>query len=52
MNLWDILILFAVAAGLFCAVRKVRKNRRSGGCGCGCEGCLGCPDMKTDTKKR
>ena len=39
MNVWDIVILALVAAALFFAVRKVRKNRRTGGCGCGCAGC-------------
>ena len=39
MNVWDIVILAQVAAALFFAVRKVRKNRRAGGCGCGCAGC-------------
>ena len=35
MNVWDIVILALVAAALFFAVRKVRKNRHTGGCaGC------------------
>ena len=41
MNIWDILILAAVAAAVFFAVRRVWKTRRSGGCGCGCAGCNG-----------
>jgi hypothetical protein len=39
MNLWDILILLLVAAGLGFALRKVLRRKRSGGCGCGCDGC-------------
>ena len=37
MNLWDILILSAVAAAVLFAVFRIR--RRGGGCGCGCDGC-------------
>ena len=35
------LIILAAAA----AFRKIRKNRRNGGCSCGCAGCTaaGCP---------
>ncbi len=39
MNAADIAILAAIAVALFFAVRRVRKNRRTGGCGCGCDGC-------------
>ncbi|MBQ4436462.1 MAG: FeoB-associated Cys-rich membrane protein [Clostridia bacterium] len=49
MNIWDILILAAVAIAVFFALRKVWKNKRSGGCGCGCEGCTksaGCQTKK------
>jgi hypothetical protein len=42
MNLWDILILAAVACAVFFAARRMRKKKKSG-CGCGCEGCTGCP---------
>ena len=50
MNVWDIVILAVVAAALFLAVRKVRRNRRTGGCGCGCEGCSKSCGQKTDVK--
>ena len=43
MNLADgiILAILAIAAGF--AVRTMVRRRKSGGCGCGCEGCTGCP---------
>ena len=50
MNIWDIAIIAGVAAALFFAVRKVRRNRRAGGCGCGCDGCSKCGDR--DTRKQ
>ncbi|MBQ6521097.1 MAG: FeoB-associated Cys-rich membrane protein [Anaerolineaceae bacterium] len=37
MNIFDILILAAVAAAVFFAVRRLRKNK--GTCGCGCADC-------------
>ncbi len=40
MNLWDALILLLIAAALFFAVRRVRKERSSG-CGSSCAGCPG-----------
>jgi hypothetical protein len=47
MNLWDILILLAVGALVFLAARQIRRNHRSGGCGCGCEGCKrSCKEQK------
>ena len=39
MNIWDILILAAVAAMLYFAFRTARGRSGEGGCGCGCEGC-------------
>ena len=36
MNIWDVLILLAVAALLLRAVRRIRKGKT---CNCGCEGC-------------
>ena len=42
MNVWDILILLAVAAIVLAAVRQIRKPR-SGCCSTGCDGnCAGC----------
>ena len=39
MNIWDIVLLAAIAAAVGLALRKVIANRRRGGCGCGCDGC-------------
>ena len=39
MNLWDWGILALVAAGLVLAVMHTRKNRKSGKCPGGCDGC-------------
>lgn len=39
MNVWDILILAAVAALVVLAVIRMRRRKRSGRCSCGCEGC-------------
>ena len=40
MNIWDILILLAVAAALALAVFSARRRRKSGeGCCGSCEGC-------------
>ena len=44
MNIIDILLLVALAAVIFFAVRRTVRTRKSGGCGCGCPGCTGsCP---------
>ena len=44
MKLIDILLLVALAAAIFFAVRRTVRTRKSGGCGCGCPGCTGsCP---------
>ncbi len=45
MNIWDIVITFAIAAVLFLAIRAVGKRKKSGnGCGCGCAECTSsCP---------
>ena len=40
VNAWDILVLALVAAALVTAVRVwLKKNKRDGGCSCGCGGC-------------
>ena len=39
MNIWDVLILLAVAAAVFFAVRAIRKGN-AGGCH-NCSGCSG-----------
>jgi len=46
MNILDWLLLLAVAAGVFAALRSsLRRKKRGGCCGCsgGCAGCSGCP---------
>ena len=49
MNIWDILILAAVAAMLFFAFRTARGRSGESGCGCGCEGCRkSCGDIRSD----
>ena len=37
MNLWDILLLAVIALAVFFAIRRLRKNK--GTCGCGCADC-------------
>ena len=48
MNIWDILILIAVAALLALAVFFLRKNKAAGGC----SSCGSCPYSKTCTKPK
>ncbi len=44
MNVWDVLILLAVAALIFLAVRAIRGGRAGCSCGGSCSGgCGGCP---------
>ena len=47
MNIADILLLVAIAAAVFLAVRTMRKNR--GGCSCGCANCKQACDRKKET---
>lgn len=46
MNTWDMILIFMIAAAFLLAVRKVRKDMKSGcsclGCGGSCAGCSGC----------
>ncbi len=49
MNGIDILLLAVLAAVLGLAARRVWRTRKTGGCGCGCDGCLhsaGCGEKK------
>ena len=49
MNVWDVLILLAVAGMIALAVRAIRGGKKRGGCGCGCEGCTkSCACRKTE----
>ena len=41
MNIWDIGILVIVAGGVILAILHMRKNRKSGKCPGGCDGCCG-----------
>ena len=43
MNIWDIALIVLIAVILGFALRRVIRTRKTGGCGCGCEGCTkGC----------
>ena len=49
MNLWDILILLAVAAAVLLALRALRGKK--GACSCGCGGCTkNCAARKTNAR--
>ena len=51
MNVVDIVLVAAIGAVLFFALRRTIRTRKSGGCGCGCPGCTGtCPSKKADNK--
>ena len=39
MNTADIIIILILAVVVALAVRRYIKQLKSGGCGCGCEGC-------------
>ena len=39
MNVFDVLILAGVFAAVILAVMRVRKQKKNGGCSCGCGGC-------------
>ncbi len=39
MTVLDIVLLALVAGAVFAALRRARKTRKKGGCGCGCSGC-------------
>ena len=43
MNGADIILIALIAAALALAVRRVWKARKTGGCGCGCDGCGSAP---------
>ena len=50
MNPWDIVILAAIAAAVFLAIRSTKKKKHTG-CGGGCAFCAGCSaGNKEDTK--
>lgn len=43
MNVADIILIIALACLVGWALWRIVKTRKSGGCGCGCEGCTkGC----------
>ena len=48
MNLWDILILLAVAASAALALYRIRRRKKTGkGCCGSCEGCMcSCPSRQ------
>lgn len=39
MNIVDVLLIVITAAVIIRAGIKVYRQRKSGGCGCGCDGC-------------
>lgn len=43
MTVGDYIILAVIAAAVFFAVRSLVRQKKRGGCGCGCSGCSGCP---------
>ena len=43
MNSIDLLLIAALAVILGLALRHAWRTRKTGGCGCGCEGCLAAP---------
>ena len=47
MNIYDIIILVCIAAGLFLAVRSTLKQKGKGGC---CRNCSTCHQCKSCTK--
>lgn len=49
MKIIDIVLILAIAVGLFFAIRKTVKTRKSGGCGCGCSG--DCSSCNMNSKK-
>ncbi len=50
MNAVDIILLALIAAAVVWAIRRSVKLRKTGGCGCGCDGCTGC-DAKRGTEQ-
>jgi len=39
MNIWDIIIAAVISLIIIAAVRNIIKNKKSGKCSCGCDGC-------------
>ena len=51
MNPWDIVILAAIAAAVFLAIRSIRNKKKHTGCDGACAFCAGCSaGNKEDTK--
>jgi len=50
MNGIDLLLIAALAVVIGLAARRVWKTRKTGGCGCGCDGCTASPVCKTKEK--
>lgn len=46
MNGVDILLIVVLAAAIGGAVWRTVKRRKSGGCGCGCDGCTASRDCR------
>ncbi len=50
MNGVDLLLIAGIVLALGLAVRRVWRTRKTGGCGCGCDGCAASPMCKDKTK--
>ena len=50
MNGVDIVLILALAAVLGLALRHVWRTRKTGGCGCGCDGCLSAAECRDKTE--
>ena len=50
LNLWDVLILLAVAAAVILALFRIRRRKKAGKGSCGCEGCsTPCPAARKNS---
>ena len=52
MNIYDFLILAAVAVLVYIAVRAATKKKKSGGCSGNCESCGGCSSVGNERIKK
>lgn len=52
MNIWDLVLIAALAGAVLLAVRRVRRLRKSGGCACGGSCCGDCAACSQDCGAR
>ena len=50
MNGVDLILIAVIVLALGLAARRVWKTRKTGGCGCGCDGCTASPVCKEKTE--